>query len=540
MEDIRNPCTSCGLEVRMRQEFRRARLKIFRYINKNSPMPKCCVPGCLNRGSVAFPNLAKDAVLRAKWIQAVRQGSREEKHKLWQPAPYSVVCHSHFTATDYTTETSLGTKPTYRRRKPDAVPSVFQWTSGLNGNDRKEKLLSRNKKNIAVFKKNKRQWHSQPVVSSACSDDRGPSSICTYQPASTTACKSQRPIFLKGAPVQQAVYFLLPNQGSVEKTSDEKTAAQIKYDLAQKEIATLQQKLEKLQKQIVGKKWSVDRIKFNDEKTRFYTGLPSWSAFMSLFSIVEQDVTEVKCEYHDPMDTDDQYDLTLSDELFAVLVTFKLGLYREEVADCFAIKLEKFDKIFSVWVSCLYNKLEQWGTRMSTLKKVVDRVVPSFVQNTSNLKIILCWLKLTFKLSSSPNREVKESVYKVLTGLNPQGSFIFSSGIWVLKAEGSMVAVTSGILEFLDDGDTIIVPSDIDIDYAVQSKSIKSITLPYDKGEVIRTADEQTQSIYRFIQQSIDRLKGFKIMDKIIPVELLENSHKLVSVCSRLCNCHNS
>ncbi|KAL5012865.1 hypothetical protein ScPMuIL_011416 [Solemya velum] len=449
-------------------------------------MPKCCcVPGCPVKGGLPFPNLSKDAVLRAKWIQAIRQGSGEEKHKLWQPAPCSVVCHSHFTATDYITKTSLGTKPRVRRRKADAVPSVFQWPSGPNGNDtdREEKLLSRNKKNIAVFKKNKKQWHLEPVKSFACFEGRGPSSICPYQPASTTACKSQRPIFRKGAPVQQPVYFLLPNQGSVEKTSDEKTAAQIKYDLAQKEIATLQQKLEKLQKQIVGKKWSVDRIKFNDEKTRFYTGLPSWSAFMSLFSIVEQDVTEVKCVYHDPMDTDDQYDLTLSDELFAVLVTLKLALYREEVADCFAIKLEKFDKIFSVWVSCLYNKLEQWGTKTSILKKVTDRVVPSIVENTSNLKIILCWLKLTFKLSSSPDCEVKESVYKVLTGLNPQGNFIFSSGIWVLKAEGSMVAVNSGIFDLLDDGDTVIVPSDIDIDYAVHSKSIKSITLPYDKGE---------------------------------------------------------
>ncbi|KAL5012451.1 hypothetical protein ScPMuIL_011002 [Solemya velum] len=386
--------------------------------------------------------------------------------------------------------------------------------------------------------------HLQLIKSSACSDATGPSSICPYQPVSATdgqqVLESQQPSLQDDSVKieQQPEHFLPPNQGSVEKTSDVMPPTSTDDDHAQKEIAVLLQKLESLQKQIVGKKWNVDRIKFNDDKTRFYTGLPSWSAFLSLFSTVEQDVTEVKCEYHDPMDTGDQYDLTLSDELFAVLVTLKLGLYREEVADCFAIKLEKFDKIFSVWVSCLYNKLEQWGAKMSISNKVVDRVVPSIVRNTSNLKIVLCWLKLTFKLSSSPDCENQESVYKVLTGLNPQGNFIFSSGIWVLKAEGSMVAASSGILELLDDGDTIIVPSDID--YTVYSKSIKSITLPYDKGEVISTADEQTQSVYSFIQQSMERLKGFKIIDKIIPVELLENSHKLVSVCSRLCNCYNS
>ncbi|KAL5012479.1 hypothetical protein ScPMuIL_011030 [Solemya velum] len=427
--------------------------------------------------------------------------------------------------------------------KPEAMSSLVDKDT-FQDSQSKIEIVTNKKREFQLSSEPNACRHLQPIEGSACSDGKGPLSICPVSATtSEQVLESQRPVSLKSAPVnivQQPVYFLLPNQGSVVKTSEEKTAAQMKYDLAEKEIATLQQKLENLQKQIVGKKWSVDRIKFNDEKTRIYTGLPSWSAFMSLFSMVEQDVTEVKCVYHDPMDTDDQYDLTLSDELFAVLVTLKLGLYREEVSDCFAIKLEKFEEIFSVWVSCLFNKLEQWGTRISTLKKVTDRVVPSIVQNTSNLKIILCWLKLTFKLSSPPNCEVKESVYKILTGLNPQGNFIFSSGIWVLKAEGSMVAVTSGILELLDDGDTIIVPSDIDIDFAIHSKSIKSITLPYDKGEVIRTADEQTQSVYSFIQQSMDRLKGFKIMDKIIPVELLENSHELVSVCSRLCNCHNS
>ncbi|KAL5011040.1 hypothetical protein ScPMuIL_013345 [Solemya velum] len=103
----------------------------------------CCVLGCSNRGGVAFP---KDAVLRAKWIQAVRRESSEEKHKLWQPGPSSVVCHNHFTASDYITETSYGTTPTYRKRKADAVPSIFLWTSGPNGNDREERLISGNKR----------------------------------------------------------------------------------------------------------------------------------------------------------------------------------------------------------------------------------------------------------------------------------------------------------------------------------------------------------------------------------------------------------
>lgn len=262
------------------------------------------------------------------------------------------------------------------------------------------------------------------------------------------------------------------------------------------------------------------------------------NAFFCVFcSIVEHDVTDVKCKHKDIDPEDDQSSLTLSDELFAVLVTLKLGFFREEVADCFAISLKRFDQTFHIWISCLFAKIPEWRSLCSGL---IDNAAPCIIQNTSNLKVVLCWFKLTFEMDSERSTEKTLKTFKILTGLNPHGNIIFSSGIWVQKAEGSMVAMDSGILDLIEDGDTVIVPSDIDIGPIVQSRNVKTISLPYDKEEVFVMADEQTQSIYNFINRSIDRLKVFGIMNGIISAELVEESHKIVAVCSQICNIYHS
>ncbi|KAK6186653.1 hypothetical protein SNE40_005939 [Patella caerulea] len=97
----------------------------------------CCVPGCSNRGGIAFP---KRIILRSKWIQAVRRESLDGKHKLWEPKATSVVCHSHYKSSDYITTTAAGTGPLYRKIKADAVPSIFDWTSG-NENKTEERQM---------------------------------------------------------------------------------------------------------------------------------------------------------------------------------------------------------------------------------------------------------------------------------------------------------------------------------------------------------------------------------------------------------------
>ncbi|KAL5011770.1 hypothetical protein ScPMuIL_010321 [Solemya velum] len=251
---------------------------------------------------------------------------------------------------------------------------------------------------------------------------------------------------------------------------------------ANKEITALKLKIDVMKKLVsYQKKWSVKWIRDNDEKTCMYTGLPSWLAFLNLYTIVEPVVTEAKCELPDSDGTDTGGDLTLCDELFAVLVKLKLGLYSEDVARCFSIPVKRFKKIFEIWISSLFLKFADWSSMRAGCKKQTDYVIPSFIRKNSDVKIILCWLPLEFGASSaSADDQNNKETFKMLTGLDRHGKIIFLSGIWIQQSDRLTMAENSAVLNLIKDGDTIVVPSDLEIVSAltISSKNVKVVVYP--------------------------------------------------------------
>ena len=65
-------------------------------------------------------------------------------------------------------------------------------------------------------------------------------------------------------------------------------------------------------------------IKENDERTSFYTGLPSWSVLLHVFLFLSPYVTPAVL-------------LSLEDEFCLVLMHLKLGLLMEDLATRFAV-----------------------------------------------------------------------------------------------------------------------------------------------------------------------------------------------------------
>ncbi|KAL5012830.1 hypothetical protein ScPMuIL_011381 [Solemya velum] len=312
-------------------------------------------------------------------------------------------------------------------------------------------------------------------------------------------------------------------------------------DKANKEIIALKLKIDVMKKLVsYQKKWSVKWIQDNDEKTCMYTGLPSWLAFLNLYTIVEPVVTEAKCELPDSDGTDTGGDLTLCDELFAVLIKLKLGLFSEDVARCFSIPVKRFKKIFEIWISSLFLKFANWSSMRADCKKQMDYVIPSFIRKNFDVKIILCWLPLEFSAASADDQNNEK--FKMLTGLDRHGKIIFLSGMWIQQSNRLTVAENSAVLNLIKDGDTIVVPSDLEIVSAltISSKNVKVVVLPYNTKEMVGTTADQMESIHNFIQWSLDRVKWFGVMDKVVQVENQEHADKIVAVCCQLSNIYYS
>ncbi|XP_048741725.1 uncharacterized protein LOC125655464 [Ostrea edulis] len=104
-------------------------------------------------------------------------------------------------------------------------------------------------------------------------------------------------------------------------------------DPVYKECEQLGKELEKCQKDLHNARWNVNNIKDDDEKTNFYTGLPTFAVFLWLFNFLRPKA-EKMVYWAGPAKTVYQErkrastgSLTLMDKLFSVLARLRLGLF---------------------------------------------------------------------------------------------------------------------------------------------------------------------------------------------------------------------
>lgn len=118
-------------------------------------------------------------------------------------------------------------------------------------------------------------------------------------------------------------------------------------------IEQLKKDSEKLKQQIDEAKFSVELIKTSDKLTRFYTGLPTWAAFVHILNFISPHVIQGRT-------------LSKEDELFLVLVKLQFNLLDEDLAGRFHISASSVSRIFQKWIDVMYFRLQFliiWPTR---------------------------------------------------------------------------------------------------------------------------------------------------------------------------------
>ena len=132
-----------------------------------------------------------------------------------------------------------------------------------------------------------------------------------------------------------------------------------------KENALLKEELLETKRHLQKEKWGVHKIKDNDSLTKFYTSLPTFAMFLWLFDYVKD-----KCErmtyWTGESHTVPGLDRTRSrmshlqpiDQLFAVLMRNRLGLFVQDIADRFCIAPSTFSKYYTTWLCLLHKELQ--------------------------------------------------------------------------------------------------------------------------------------------------------------------------------------
>jgi len=313
------------------------------------------------------------------------------------------------------------------------------------------------------------------------------------------------------------------------------------------EVSMLKAKLEK-------HRWNADKISGSDATTKFYTGLPSFSVFMWLYQLLAPKTSRMTywtgesstSTVNKSRCSNAQY-LRPIDQLLAVLMRNKLGLFVQDVADRFGISPSTFSKYYTTCICLLHQELKKLNPFPS--RDIIDRTMPSqFKLKYPSTRIIIDCTEIFIQRSSSlTNQSLTYSSYKnhntikFLIGITPAGAILFVSEAWGGRVSDRQLTQESGLLELLEEGDSVMADKEFTISDLLKTKGCTLNIPPFRGNSNQFTTEEvhQTQEIASLrihVERKIGRVKNFHIFDGILPLSLAPLATKLFQVCCWLTN----
>ena len=141
------------------------------------------------------------------------------------------------------------------------------------------------------------------------------------------------------------------------------------------QLADCQKKLSKAEKEkevLLGRQFSLDKIKDDDAAVLFYTGFPCYEALISFYNYIEPKLSKMQywkgenlVKESQPYQVDENKckpgpsrKLTYLEEFLLVLMRLKPGLFVQDLADRFGISTSLVSRICITWINLLYFELK--------------------------------------------------------------------------------------------------------------------------------------------------------------------------------------
>ncbi|CAN7995181.1 unnamed protein product [Ixodes pacificus] len=495
----------------------------------------CCVPLCKQRGvkdnngnKVSFFAFPKEPTLRKKWVIAIKR----DEGKLFSITKYTKVCSLHFQEKDYLSNIASG----FRFLKERVAPSVFGFNAAKKPPRRAPLQRMRATSNLTAA--------DEDATDHAITDmDNVASNVTTIQRTKTegalleaqtnlqlalTKCRSLERREAELAETKQALY---------------KTQRQLKLALAKCE--TLEAKS--------SRRFCIDCFKDSPADIQFYTGLPSYGKFMSLWSFLKpgEDGENVKVwatTYSGKVTKAGRLSILSSkDQLFLLLVRLRLGLFERDLAYRFRVSTATVSKICITWISYLYLHLGQiplWLTR----EEVDDSMPPAFKDRYSTTRVILdatevkCQASSSLVLQSATFSAYKSTnTFKGLIGISPDGTVTFVSELFTGSMSDNECVENSGFLKLrFNNKDSVMADKGFRIEDLLKEINVELNTPPFlRKGNFTTEEVKETEEIASLrihVERRIQRVKSFHIFDRPVSISLAPVVNEMWFICAVLTN----
>ncbi len=303
-----------------------------------------------------------------------------------------------------------------------------------------------------------------------------------------------------------------------------------------------------LKLKILGLTCGSKMIEDNDEKTNFYTGLPSWAVFQHTLSFLSP---------HTKLSTNS---LTLSDEFVFVLMRLKLGLLLEDLSTRFNVSIAVGSKIFQKWLEVMYYRLNfliKWPSReviKENMPPLIKQLYPECICIIDCSEIYIEMPSRYEARSITYSNYKKHNTIKFLISITPCGSISFLSQCWGGRVSDKVLTQECGFLHHLEPGNVVLADRGftIESDLAIYGAKLEIPAFTRGKNQLSQREVEyskQLSTVRIHVERVIGNLKNkFRILKGPLPISMLKHKHdtsianidKILRICASLINLSES
>lgn len=209
------------------------------------------------------------------------------------------------------------------------------------------------------------------------------------------------------------------------------------------------------------KTMDVNFLKDNDDKVKFYTGLPSFVLFMGVLSQIVPSLPTEKKLSHFQM-------------LLLTLMRMRLNLPLDHLAHIFDVSRTTASNMFTNIINVLYvhlSPLVHWPERHCIQVSMPHQFIEIF---GDRVRVIIDCFELF--IEKAQNLRAKAETYsnyksrhtvKYLIGITPQGTISFISSGWGGRTSDKRLTESCGFLQKLSPGDIVLADRGFDIKESV-------------------------------------------------------------------------
>ncbi|KAJ0061789.1 hypothetical protein NL108_010842, partial [Boleophthalmus pectinirostris] len=418
----------------------------------------------------------------------------------------------------------------YDETHPDWSPSVFMGYRTATTTDERYKRLKAQK---------------VKVVTAECAQT--PLSLAEIDETETAPHQSEMEP-TESEPLQPVCkFYLLGSLEGNEMCPEDKAASVKRNAIANQEINRLLFENLELKLQISKMEINEATFKDNDDKVKFYTGLPNYMMLMSLFSCVKDHIK-------DPV----RSKLNPFQKFILVLMKLRLNLHVQDIGYRFNISPSTASKTFTVVVDKMYWRMKriiQWPKR-DQLRLTMPM---EFAFGLKCAVFIDCFEIFIERPSCLEERAgtwysyKHHNTVKILIGITPQGSISFLSECWGGRASDKHITENCGLLDKLIPGGMILADRGFDIQDVVGACGAEAKIPAFTKGKSqLSPLQLETTRKIAHLRIHMERVIGllrnkYTILQATLPIDYLTcdegevpTVEKILIVCAALINLNNS